>query len=151
MPVARGANTNRYRIWQAIRVYRRFQRTDLIALDLTPKTIRNFVSFLTRVGLLKELSDGQLMLTHDLGPLPPIATNRGTSYRDQNISPATKVDEGQVLRTMLRSPCLLCVRHQCAACGEQRGRFEAAIERARQAVAATDRKPRRKRQEVRHG
>lgn len=115
MSVAQGTKTTRYRVWQAIRIYRRFTTEDLVALGgMKAKSIRNYVYFLKRVGILKALSDGYTMLVRDVGPLVPVERPDGKLH-DPNSDRSAIRKEARVLCAQ-RLGCLNCTRCACGDC-----------------------------------
>ncbi len=117
MTPARYAKTTRYRVWQAIRVMRRFRTNDVLALGgMRPKSVRNYVAFLKRVGILRSLSDGYTMLVRDLGPRAPIERPDGRSFQDPNEhAPSIAVHRVRLLNAQ-RQGCINCTRSACGDC-----------------------------------
>ena len=110
------AKPARYRVWQAIRIYRRFKNEDLIALGIQAKSVRNYVSVLRRNGIVRSLSDGYTMLVRDVGPLPPIEQPDGT-ISDPNAKRVHAVEAQKIqLQAAQRLGCINCKRTDCGAC-----------------------------------
>ncbi len=83
--------TARHRIWQAIRIYRRFESGELVAvLSLPCRTVRNYVGALKRHGVLRSVRGGA-MLVRDLGPKAPFEAKG--RRRGQLIDPNRAVRE----------------------------------------------------------
>lgn len=125
MTPAQHAQTTRYRVWQAIRVLRRFKTPEVIALGgMRPKSVRNYVAFLKRVGILRSLSDGYTMLVRDLGPLAPIERKDGRSFQDPNEhAPSIAAHRARLLNAQ-RLGCINCTRSACGDCPKAKAEEE---------------------------